>query len=72
MKVAESFKEIKEIKLPIEVVKNEYINAFTDKMMQLSNRLNEINDDAEFDDALDIKEDYLPAMREFIANIVGL
>lgn len=40
-------------------------------MMGLSNRLNEIEDDDLFDNALDIKEDYLPAIQEFIMNITG-
>jgi len=72
MKVAEKFKDKEHYELPEEVTKNEYLNKFADKMMNLSNRLNEIEDDDDLDDALDIKEDYLPAIQEFILNITGL
>jgi len=72
MKVATTFEEKEDRNLPLEVTKNEYLNKFADKMMNLSNRLNEIEDDDDFRDDLDIKEDYLPAIQEFIMNITGL
>ena len=72
MKVATTFEEKEDRNLPLEVTKNEYLNKFADKMMNLSNRLNEIEDDDDFRDDLDIKEDYLPAVQEFIMNITGL
>lgn len=72
MKIATTFEEKEDRNLPLEVTKNEYLNKFADKMMNLSNRLNEIEDDDDFRDDLDIKEDYLPAIQEFIMNITGL
>ena len=72
MKVATTFEEKEDRNLPLEVTKNEYLNKFADKMMNLSNRLNEIEDDDDFRDDIDIKEDYLPAIQEFIMNITGL
>ena len=72
MKVANKFEEKEDRKLPLEITKNEYLNKFADKMMHLSNRLNEIKDDDDFRDDLDIKEGYLPAIQEFIMNITGL
>lgn len=72
MKVATKFEEKEDRNLPLEVTKNEYLNKFADKMIHLSNRLNEIQDDDDFADDLDIKEDYLPAIQEFIMNITGL
>jgi hypothetical protein len=72
MKVAETFEQ-KEIKnLPKEVYANEYLNKFADKMMHLSNRLNQADDNDDFADDIDIKRDYLPAIQEFISNINGL
>lgn len=72
IKIAERFDDVKEHPLSPEILGNEYLNKFASKMMLLSNRLNEIEDDEEFRDDYDIKEDYLPAIREFIANITGL
>lgn len=72
MKIATKFEEKEDKNLPLEVTKNEYLNKFADKLMSLSNRLNEIEDDDDFRDDLDIKEDYLPAIQEFIMNITGL
>lgn len=72
MKIAENFDEITLHDLPSEIIKNKYLSLFADKLMHLSNRLNEIDEEDEFTDDLDIKEDYLPAIREFIANITGL
>ena len=72
MKVATTFEEKEDRNLPLEITKNEYLNKFADKMMNLSNRLNEIEDDDDFRDDIDIKEDYLPAIQEFIMNITGL
>ena len=72
MKIATTFEEKEDRNLPLEVTKNEYLNKFADKLMSLSNRLNEIEDDDDFRDDLDIKEDYLPAIQEFIMNITGL
>lgn len=71
IKIAESFNDVSEHNLSPEILGNEYINKFATKMMKLSNRLNEIEDD-ELRDDFDIKEDYLPALREFILNITGL
>lgn len=72
MKVAEKFDQVTEHNLPEEITSDKYLNAFATKLMDLSNRLNEIDDDDTFDDAIDIKQDYLPAIREFILNITGL
>jgi len=72
MKVATKFEEKEDRNLPLQITKNEYLNKFADKMMHLSNRLNEIEDDDDFADDLDIKKDYLPAIQEFIMNINGL
>ena len=66
-KVAETFDEIEIRQLPESVVHDPYINAFAEKLMHLSNRLNEAGRDD-----WDIAADYLPAIREFIANITGL
>lgn len=71
-KIATNFKEVKHFNLPAEITNHPYIAAFADKMMTLSNRLNEIEDGDEFNDAADIKEEYLPAIREFIWNTTGL
>jgi len=54
MKIAEKFEDKEYKGLSVEISKNEYLNSFADKLMNLSNRLNEIDDD--FDDELDIKE----------------
>lgn len=68
MKVAQTFYEVEEKKLDLNIIADPYINAFAQKMMEFSNDLNEnewLNTD-------DIKEEYLPAIREFILNITGL
>ena len=52
------------------IVSNEYLNEFANTMMDLSNRLNEIDD--EFDNAYDIKDNYLPLIQKFIFKITGL
>lgn len=68
MKVAQTFDEVEEKKLDLNIIADPYINAFAQKMMEFSNDLNEnewLNTD-------DIKEEYLPAIREFILNITGL
>ena len=68
MKIAETFEQVEEKKLNLNVVADPYLNAFAEKMMKLSNTLAE----DEWVDIDDIKEDYLPAIREFILNITGL
>ena len=72
IKIATNFDEIQEHELSKGIMDNPYLQQFANKMMELSNRLNEIEDveqgDLESDD-YDIKEDYLPAIREFILNI---
>lgn len=70
IKVATKFSEKLNHSLPEEITKDEYLNAFADKMMHLSNRLNEVNH--AWDDAADIRDDYMPAIQEFILNINGL
>lgn len=70
VKVATKYSEKINHDLPEQITKDKYLNAFADKMMKLSNRLNEV--EHEFDDAIDIKENYLPAIQEFILNINGL
>ena len=74
MKIAENFENIEEMKLSQEIVNNEYLQAFAQKMMNLSNRLNEVDEDndPEMRDDYDIREDYLPSIREFIWNISHL
>ncbi len=52
--------------------KDEFIQNFAQDMMNLSNRLNEVEDDDTFRDEIDIKEDYLPKIRQFIATTTGL
>lgn len=72
IKIATNFNEIEEYNLPEEVLSNPYLQQFANQMMRLSNRLNEIEECEEGyieSDDLDIKEDYLPAIREFILNI---
>lgn len=71
MKIANRMEEIEPKELTKEVRECEYIRVFVSKMMSLSNRLNEIDDDDEFNDALDIKENYLPAIQEFIFSVEG-
>jgi len=68
MRVAQTLDEVEEKKLDFSIISDPYINAFAQKMMELSNDLNE----NEWIDADDIKEEYLPAIREFIWNITGL
>ena len=68
MKVAQTFDEVEEKKLDFNIKADPYINAFAQKMMEFSNDLNE----NEWLDTDDIKEEYLPAIREFILNITGL
>ena len=46
-----------------------YLNNFANKMKLLNNRLHEIDDDDLFDDALDIKEEYLGDIQAFIETI---
>ncbi len=72
IKIATNFDEIQEHALLKVIVDNPYLQQFANKMMELSNRLNEIEDVEEGSiesDDYDIKEDYLPAIREFILNI---
>ena len=52
--------------------KDRFIQNFADDMMNLSNRLNEVEDDDTFRDEIDIKKDYLPKIRKFIATTTGL
>jgi hypothetical protein len=72
IKIATNFDEIQEHELSKVIIDNPYLQQFANKMMELSNRLNEIEDVEEGyieSDDYDIKEDYLPAIREFILNI---
>ena len=52
--------------------RDKFIQNFAQEMMNLSNRLNEVEDDDTFRDEIDIKEDYLPKIRQFIATTTGL
>jgi hypothetical protein len=52
--------------------KDKFIQGFAQHMMNLSNRLNECEDEDDFRDDHDIKEDYLPKIRQFIAHTTGL
>jgi hypothetical protein len=52
--------------------KDKFIKGFAQHMMNLSNRLNEFEDEDGFRDDHDIKEDYLPKIRQFIAHTTGL
>lgn len=72
MKIAKTFDEKEYKNLSSEIMNNHYLQQFAEKMMELSNRLNEIEDDDVLRDDIDIKEDYLPAIQEFIMNITGL
>ena len=54
---------------------DKFIQKFANKMMLLSNRLNEIEDVEEGyieSDDYDIKEDYLPDIRDFIYKTTGM
>ena len=54
---------------------DKFIQKFANKMMLLSNRLNEIEDVEEGyieSDDYDIKEDYLPDIRDFIYKTAGM
>ena len=54
---------------------DKFIQKFANKMMLLSNRLNEIEDVEEGyieSDDYDIKEDYLPDIRDFIYKMAGM
>ena len=68
MKIAKNFDQIEEKQLDFIIIADPYINAFAQRMMELSDDLNE-DDSLDVDD---IKEKYLPAIREFIFNITGL
>ena len=74
MKVARKFEEITEYNLPRSITDNEYLNKFASKMMSLSNELDDVEEDIDYNDneLYDLKEKYLPAIREFILNITGL
>lgn len=74
MEIANDFSKVKDYNLSKEIKENEYIKKFADRMMDLSNRLNEVEDDPdkEWRDDEDIYENYLPCIREFILNITGL
>ncbi len=72
MKIAKTFDEKEYKNLSSEIMNNHYLQQFAEKMMELSNRLNEIEDDDVLRDDIDIKDDYLPAIQEFIMNITGL
>jgi len=72
MKIAKTFDEKEYKDLSSEIMNNQYLQQFVEKMMELSNRLNEIEDDDVLRDDIDIKDDYLPAIQEFIMNITGL
>ena len=53
---------------------DKYLNEFAQKLMNLSNRLNEVEDEDDdvFRDDLDIDTDYLPDIRGFIFRFTGL
>jgi len=72
MKIAKTFDEKEYKNLSSEIMNNHYLQQFAEKMMELSNRLHEIEDDDVLRDDIDIKDDYLPAIQEFIMNITGL
>jgi hypothetical protein len=60
------------MKEELNLSQSKYLNDFAQKLMNLSNRLNEIEDDDYLRDDIDIKEDYLPDIREFIFKVTGL
>lgn len=64
------FKEVEDKNLPHEVISNEYLNSFAQVLMQLSNRLSEV-EEGDFRDDEDLLE-YLPEIRQYILNITGL
>jgi ATP-dependent helicase/DNAse subunit B len=76
IKIAKTFDEIQQHNLSKVILENSYLQQFANKMMELSNRLNEIEqleDEGYIEpDDYDIKEDYLPAIREFIVNIANM
>ena len=74
MKIATKFQKVNSNLISKEARNDEYINAFCQKLMNLSNRLVEVieDDDNDMRDDADIVEDYLAAIREFIANVSGL
>jgi len=75
IKIAKTFDEIQEHNISKVILENSYLQQFANKMMELSNRLNEI-EEVEIGciepDDYDIREDYLPAIREFIVNIANM
>ena len=72
MEIANDFSKVKDYNLSKEIKENEYIKKFADRMMDLSNRLNELECGETWRDDEDIYEDYAPCIREFILNITGL
>jgi len=60
------------MKEELNLSQSKYLNDFAQKLMDLSNRLNEIEDDDYLRDDIDIKEDYLSDIREFIFKVTGL
>lgn len=70
IKIARKFREVETYQFDVkEFHHNPYLEEFVEQMKRLSNRLNEIEDD--FDDAWDIKEDFHPAIQQFIFTVEG-
>lgn len=59
MKIAKTFDQVEEKQLDLSVISDPYINAFAQRMMELSNDLNE-DDSLDVDD---IKEEYFGCYR---------
>jgi hypothetical protein len=71
MKIAATFNEIETGKISPDAANDKYIQAFAQKMMEMSNMLVESEEDAYIDVEV-IKDEFLPSIREFIANTTGL
>lgn len=71
MKIATTFDEIETGKISTAAANDPYIQAFAQQLMSMSNTLNEAEYDPYIDVAV-ITEEFLPSIREFIANTTGL
>ena len=70
IKIAKKFGEIETYQFDVdEFHLNPYLYEFVEQMKLLSNRLHEVEE--QFDDAEDIKEDFHPAIQQFIFTVEG-
>lgn len=67
MKVAKNWDDVETGKTTPEVINDPYIKAFADMLMDLSNDANDEHCNSRW-----VLNEYMPAIREFIANVTGL